>query len=295
MANDDHTESDTVILDFQPDEKEFGRLCGSRGREYIITAPFKSPFQYSITRAVEVHGSANFRNETLPASLLIFDVVLQTEPLSRKSRIKSIKIELEFKKNMDKADAGQAPDIVDIAPGRPPVYLSYSTEQDALTTTINASGGVNVSCANATGRWQAERVKRKDMVFWANIDGFSRPSNDSESTNYVRWLFKENTSQRSAVPTDVSLAVLLTRAEGGFLCSTTVTLEVDWVHEFFGGFLLWKTGRKVTSFQPDKTRINSKHDVTTVDASHLEKLLEDEAGLGKFAKIHMPPINSPVE
>lgn len=298
MANDDTaavipTESDTLTLDFQPDESEFGRLCGSKGREYIATAPYKSLFQYTVTRAVEVHGYGNFHNETLPTSLLIFDVALQTEPLSRSRRIKSVKIELEFRKSMDKADADLAPDVIDIAPGRPPVYLSYSTEEDTLTNVIDTSGGVSLYGGNASGGWRTEHTRKKGMAFWASIDSISRPSDVNESTNYVRWLFKENTSQQSAVPTDVSLAVLLTRAEGSFLCSTTVTLEVDWVYELFGGFQLWKSRQRVSNFHPDRllTRINGKGDIATVDPSHLEKLLE-ETGLEKFVAIHMPQINS---
>src|SRR2546423_15197340 len=99
-------------------------MWSSVGREHVAHAAYKSPFQYSITRAVEVHGSGNFDGKTQPASLLVFDVALQTEPLSRKRRIKCIKIEMEFE-----ADVGLAPEVKALAPGRPTTYLSYSVQR----------------------------------------------------------------------------------------------------------------------------------------------------------------------
>ena len=92
-------EPDSITLDFQPDEKEFGRLCSERGPDFLIAtpSPYKSPFQYTIKRAVEIHDFGEFHGKTVPATLLVFDVGLRTEALSKSRRIRKVKIEMEFK------------------------------------------------------------------------------------------------------------------------------------------------------------------------------------------------------
>jgi hypothetical protein len=125
------------------------------------------------------------------------------------------------------------------------------------------------------------------------------PSDESETANYVKWVFKENTSQQSAVPTDVTLAVLLTRGKAGFVCKTKVELEVDWVTKVmytFADFNLWRAQTELSFFKVGSSaggvekRSNGVHKLPAIDEEHLEKVIDDKEGLRKFVDIYIPEI-----
>jgi hypothetical protein len=294
------SEPDSVTLNFQPDGKEFGRLCSSRGPEFIIasSSPWKTPFQYTIRRSTEVHGYGTFQHETVPTSFLLFDVALRTEDLSRSRRIKKVKIEMEFR-SMDSQGNDSAVRVIEVAPGDPTAWFSYSTEKVDEEHDLGGSAGLKIFCGNATGSWTTKRTKSKERHFWASIEASSMPSDESETANYVKWVFKENTSQQSAVPTDVTLAVLLTRGEAGFVCKTKVELEVDWVTKVmytFADFNLWRAQTELSFFKVGSSvggvenRSNGIHKLPAIDEEHLEKMIDDKEGLRKFVDIYMPEI-----
>jgi hypothetical protein len=282
----------TILLDFQPDKTEFGRLHSARP-DFLIATPaqYKSPFQYKIQRATEIHGYCEIEQHVIPASLLLFDVQLRSEALSRNRRIRKVKIEMEFK-NLDSSDSSSGVKIIDTAPGSPAFWLSYSTEKRDKETEISALGGLNILSANFTGSWSIRRTATTDMHFWASIESISLPANDSPTANHVRWVFRENTSQRSAVPTDATLAVLLTSGSGGFVCEANIELHVDWVSELqnpLGYINLWHAQGKLPFPRSANIERHSDgmHDISFVKGDHLEKEIN---GLRKFVNIHMPKI-----
>jgi hypothetical protein len=278
------SDSDTIVLDLEPDVDEFAHLNSSvEVKEGVIDiGARKSPFKCSISRVGEVHGHGNFDGKILPASLLTFNVVMDSLT-TRARRIKSASLELIFENGQDEG----APNVVAYAPGRPPMYLNFSKQSIATSKGVEISAGTG-GPANIRGTWHTTRGANSEKACFATVKAYAQSSDDSHASclNSAYW-FLENTSQKSAVPTDFSLAVLLTRTEGRFLCSIKANIHVDWlenINEWFGWITNWNRMSRHWAFDPDHIRPVKLASGKAVDQGSLEKLM-DEEGLGVLVEV----------
>ncbi|KAH0562628.1 hypothetical protein GP486_002691 [Trichoglossum hirsutum] len=287
------SDSDTIVLDLEPDAGEFARLNSSiEVKQGVIDiGSRKSPFKCSIARVGEVHGHGNFDGKILPASLLTFKVVMDSLT-NRPRRIKSASLELIFENGQDEGEVESAPNVVASAPGRPPMYLNFSKKSIANSSGVEVGAGTG-GLASIRGVWHTTRSTNLEEARFATIKAYAQSSDSSHSSsNSAYWFLEENTSQKSAVPTDFSLAVLLTRTEGRFLCSIKVNLHVDLqqhVKEWSDWIIDWNRTSRYWAFDPHHMRPIKLVNGKAVDQGSLEKLVDEGEGLAELVKVAKLP------
>ncbi|KAH0566276.1 hypothetical protein GP486_000328 [Trichoglossum hirsutum] len=286
--------SDIITFDLQPDQSELGLLCSNTNNgAYLASSGRKSPFFFSVKRGLEVHGHGKVGDESRPMSLLVFDAVLESTVSNRDRRIKWAVIEVRFEKSRDKADIEDAPSIIQLAPGRPTDAIWCVTESvKRHSDTEYGLPSFKVGPVSVDLRLMRRNGRDADaeIVTYGTISAFSHPYDDYHSyDNYAKWVLKENPSQKSGVPTDLSFAVLLARTEGNFICSVTVSLEVDWaehVREWFSGTRFWNRGPRFTTFETAISQRSVKvKRGEVINSDSLEQLTEC---LGDLVSVTVP-------
>ena len=285
-------EEDNVIrFDLEPAPGQVGQLHEYEStRHYLANSTYNPLFHFEVVPACEIHG--RYGSERLLASLLVFDV--RFIPKRQARPIQWASMRATFEGSSGKKDTESAPRVLGFGPGRPPLRLECSMESQKATTSQEVGAGGSGMGAHLDAKLGREKEVSKEKLYSAMVNGFSEPSDDREFPNSVCWVFEGNKSQQSSIPPEISVAVLLQRECGTFLCSIEIEIEVTWpqqVKAWFTAFTKWfKRTPRYKVYNPDTTK-DVPDAFKTVDMGHLELLMADRGKpLNDLIDIRMPKV-----
>jgi len=277
-------------LDLKPSTDHVGELHGQAPSKpvdrYLALCPPKSMFQYQIISGLEIHGLHHGK----PATLLTFKAHFQPEKQARP--IKWAAITAYF--TPETTSTHDSLQIEAFAPGQPTVKVGCSMESDTLRKSIKGNVGVD-QYAKAGIEGSREHETSKEMQYAATVSGSAYSSHvGGDAANTMRWILDGNRSQNSGIPPDITLGVILLRAdESNFVGTVQVDIQVDWKHEVetwcapFRSYKKWGNITRHKIYSPSKNNENKYPG--EVENAHLEKLTANRKALLKtLMKIEMP-------
>ncbi|SPO04698.1 uncharacterized protein DNG_07383 [Cephalotrichum gorgonifer] len=212
---------------------------GERGSGYHTrndpSAPYQRPTVTERRGIIEVrcksreivHGFLSADGEEKSATLLVYDLHLDTTRRSR--RIISASLDFEFASS---EPGGRAPEVHSIAPaGR--VTLLPSTQDESTTSGGGLEAGAGPMGVNIGGSVKWEKTVTRTTGDDARVGGYIF-SDDYGRGVGASWDLYENKSVKSGVPSFLRCAILLDRgddAEGEFECRVRIKAEADWKTE----------------------------------------------------------------
>ena len=291
MASHPQPQPDTLELDLSPNTDQVGELHGQvRSKpvgDYVTISPPKSLFHFSVRSGLELHGHYNGE----PATLLTFSA--QFVPKEQARPIKWAAITAYFDSEETGTDS-QPIKVEAFALGQPTVKVECSTESQTVRTSVKANIGVD-QFASAGAEGSREHENSKEKKYAATVSASAYPSEgEGDTANTVRWILDGNQSQNSGVPPDLTLAIIVLRANDADIVGTVqVDIKVDWrykVEEWcrpFKSYKKWGTVARHKIYTPSKA--NGREPPKGVEIGNLEKLTESGKALMEgLVKIEMP-------
>ena len=282
---------DTIELDLKPNTEQVGELHGQARskvvQNYLAISPPKSLFHFSIRSGLELHGQYKGKPATLVTLKAHFVPKEQARP------IKWAAITAYF--DSEKTGTDKRPiEVEAFALGQPTVKVECSVETDTMQTALKGKLGVNMY-ASAEGEASREHETSKEKKYAATVSASAYPSEgEGDIPNTVRWILDGNESQHSGIPPDLTLGVILLRADDGDFAGTVqVDIKVDWRHKVEQWCAPFKSYKKWGNIARHKIYSPSNRSGTeapsSVQIGNLEKLTEDgKALLQGLVKIEMP-------
>ena len=282
---------DAIELDLKPNTEQAGELHGQARskvvQNYLAISPPKSLFHFSIRPGLELHGKYNGKPATLVTLKAHFVPKEQARP------IKWAAITAYF--DPVKTGSNNRPiEVEAFALGQPTVKVECSVESDTVRKSMKGSLGVN-EYASAEGEASREHETSREKRYAATVSASAYPSEgDGDIPNTVRWILDGNESQNSGIPPDLTLGVILLRADDGdFEGTVQVDIKVDWRHKVeqwcapFKSYKKWGNIGRCKIYSPSKP--SRTETPRTVQIGNLEKLTEDGKALVQgLVKIEMP-------
>lgn len=282
---------DALELDLKPNSEQVGELHGQARskvvRNYLAISPPKSLFHFSIRPGLELHGQYNGK----PATLLTLKA--HFVPKEQARPIKWAAITAYF--DSEKTGTDHQPiEIEAVALGQPTVKVECSVESDTVRKSLKGSLGVD-EYASAKGEASREHEISKEKKYAATVSASAYPSEgEGDIPNTVRWILDGNDSQNSGVPPDLTLGVILLRADDGdFQGTVQVDIKVDWRHKVeqwcapFKSYKRWGNIARYKIYSPSNP--NGPEAPESVQIGNLEKLTEGGKALMEgLVKIEMP-------
>lgn len=290
-------EEDNVIkFDLEPAPGQVGQLHEyETAYHYLANSSYNPLFHFEVVPACEIHGC--YSSERLPASLLVFDV--RFIPKRQARPIQWASVTATFEGSSGKKDSKNAPKVLGFAPGRPPLRLECSIESQKATTSQEVGAGGSSMGAQLDAKLAREKEASIEKLYFAMVSNFSESSDGRNFPNSVCWVLEGNKSQQSSIPPEISLAVLLQRDRGTFLCSIEIEIEVTWPQQakaWFTAFKKWfKRTPRYKVYNPDTVR-DIPDAFKSVNADSLEHLAADKGKLlNELVDIRMPKVYPGIE
>ncbi len=289
MASDPH--SGTLELDLKPSVDQVGELHGQAPsifvRNYLAISPPKSLFHFSIRAGLEVHGHYNGEPATLVTLKAHFAPKEQARP------IKWAAITAYFDSEEMGTDSRPIK-VEEFALGQPTVKVECSVESDTRRNSLKANLGVD-QFASAGAEASREHETSKEKHYAATVSASAYPSEaEGDIPNTVRWILDGNESQNSGIPPDLTLGLILLRAnDADFVGTVKVDIKVDWRHKVaewcapFKSYKKWGNVARHKIYTPNQG--NKGEAPEGVEIGNMEKLTENGNVLMEgLVKIEMP-------
>ena len=283
-----------ISLDLLPSAEGTGRLHEQSDDEFLYLSDAKSVFHFDIKPDLRFHGSGVFDEDgkVLPATVLVLTMLAFPDRQARP--IKWASVEVTFEMAETAAQPNNAPRVVNVAPGRPPLMVQCTQERQNIrrgnegSTELKAGGGL--ASWTMGGKRTNEKDVEKELTYATEVRATFRPSTTRHKfSNQARWIFEGNASQGDGIVPELALAILLKRpVDGEFMCTTKVDVEVDWPESAKGWFTQYRRwGRKASWYHVNPTK--PKTDGRTFEPTKFHEYMHKES-IRPFWYVHMPEV-----
>ncbi|MCJ1406819.1 hypothetical protein MMC19_000889 [Ptychographa xylographoides] len=258
-------------------------------RNFLTKSPKSSPFTYTITPGLEIHGHCNSH----PASLLTYDVRLVPKTSTQPIHVANLTVVFERSKTQ------QDISVIAYSPGRPVLKLERTTELQTKKVANEISGGGEIYGVHGGAKHTSTNKIEKEKQYAGLIEAWAVASEDNgDNPNSARWRLEGNKSQSWTAPGDLTIAILLMRPAEIFLCRWSVKVEVDWsqnAKDKLAAFKIWE--KKVPHYKkyPSEDVTPAKDIPYWIDSAHLEKLLVEGVLLRRMWNVRLPVNYNAVE
>ncbi|KAF5597986.1 hypothetical protein FPANT_3939 [Fusarium pseudoanthophilum] len=206
------------------------------------------------------------------ATLLVYDLHLDTTKKSR--RIREAQIKFEFKNS---SPGSPAPQIVKIAPHGSVSLLATSAEESRTTGYGLSAGASQFVTVESSAKWEKTVSQTRNDV--ARVSG-GFLCNDYGKQVGAQWILFENKLVASGTPRFMRFAILLGREddEEEFECKVTISASGDWKTELAG--LVGSTPRDdpilFDPTLPPTNKLRKAYDIENLGSLDLDEFVEIE-------------------
>ena len=280
---------DTVELELLPNADQVGELHGQTKsipvQNFLAISPPKSLFRFSIKSGLELHG--HYKGE--PATLVTLEA--QFVPKEQARPIKWAAITAYFE---SEETGGKGPKVEAFALGQPTVKIECSVESEKVQKSVKGNAGV-AQIGELGGEASLAHEVDKEKKYAATVSASAFPSEgEGDTSNTVCWILDGNQSQKSGVPPDLTLGIILLRADdANFVGTVRVDIKVDWRYNVQEWCAPFKSYKKWGGVVRHKIYTPSKDDGREVpqgvDVGKMESLTENRKRVMEgLVKIRMP-------
>jgi len=244
-----------------------------------------------------IHGKYS-KEDSTPATLLVFRVILSNSNSSATRRYKHFRLELKFENiGEGKGDMWEQPYVRDFAPlHKGSITLDESVESHGENSSKEAAIEGGPEYVKLSAKAVKEKTKDKEQKFAMSLEAGKKESGGRgrQGEDIVWWNFKENPSQKRGVVDSFGVVIVIKRSDefpdDNFVVRCAMKATIDFKYRVDDKI------RELTGEREEPFTFNPKTKSRVIPKGLELDALGDYVDSGEFAKLaflHVPESQEP--